>query len=293
MVTTEVQATATSDTRDGSARPTRRRRVVRYVSGGLAATVVLAWLGLRVDPHPAPPPPLAAGEVTRVPLPDGLPAPVARFYTELYGDEVPLIQSAVISGRGTMRVAGVTFPARWRFSHSSGEAYRHHIELTVFGRRLLAVDEWFLDGHARLELPFGTSEGPGVDQGANLALWAEAVWMPSIWITDPRVSWEPIDATSASLVVPFGDTTEHFTVEFDPTTGLLQRMESMRSRGDEAEARTLWINEAPTWGELDGWLLPLRTTVTWGDERSAWADLRTEEVVYNAELDAYIGRAGW
>jgi hypothetical protein len=293
MATTDVRDAVTSPAREGSPRPGRRRRVVRYVGGGLVVASVLAWLGLRVDPQPPPPPALTAGEVVRVPLPDGLPAPVERFYGELYGDEVPLIESAVISGRGTMRIAGITFPARFRFSHISGEDYRHHIELTFFGRRLLAVDEWFLDGHARLELPFGTSEGPEVDQGANLALWAEAVWMPAIWVTDPRVSWEPIDATTASLSVPFGDTTERFTVGFDPTTGLLQRMESMRFRGPEDQARTLWINEAPTWGEIDGWRLPLRTAVTWGDERSAWADLRTEEVLYNAALETYIGRAGW
>jgi hypothetical protein len=33
-----------------------------------------------------------------MPLPDGLPAPVERFYRQVYGDDVPRIESAVITG---------------------------------------------------------------------------------------------------------------------------------------------------------------------------------------------------
>ncbi|MBS3940958.1 MAG: hypothetical protein KG028_08355 [Actinobacteria bacterium] len=263
-----------------------------WIAAGLVVVVGVGWLGLQPQPDPLPPPTFSAGAVETVPLPDGLPTPVARFYEVLYGDEIPVVDSAVISGRGTMRIAGITFPARWRFSHVSGEAYRHYIELTAFGRPVMSVDEHFLDGSATLDLPFGVSTGPNVDQGANLALWAEAVWMPSVWVTDGRAGWVAVDDDTAALTVPFGEATETFTVRFDPTTGLLASMESMRFKDQDATAKTLWLNEAVGWGEFDGQPVPLRATVIWADESSPWADLLTDEVIYNADLADYVRQDG-
>jgi hypothetical protein len=272
--------------------PRRRRRRLRSTAIGLVAVLGIGWVGLQVQPSPLPAADPAAGPVTTVPLPDGLPAPVDRFYRTLYGEQVPVVDSAVISGRGTMRIAGITFPARFRFSHVTGEAYRHYIELTAFGARIMSVNEWFVDGSARLELPFGVSEGPNIDQGANLALWAEAVWMPSVWVTDPQARWEPLDDTSAHLTVPFGDERETFTVRFDPDTGLLTSMESLRFKEAADLARTGWRNEAPEWGSVDGHPVPPTATVAWADEGSPWANLRTEQVVYNADLEHYVRAAG-
>jgi len=136
----------------------------------VAGIVLLGWVGLQVKPSPFPPLGQNGSQPETVPLPDGLPAPVDRFYRELYGDQVPVIDSAVISGRGRLRIRGITFPARFRFMHRAGETYRHDIETTFFGLKLMKVKEVYENGRARLELPFGVSEGPQVNQGANLAL---------------------------------------------------------------------------------------------------------------------------
>ncbi|HKJ56500.1 MAG TPA: DUF6544 family protein [Nitriliruptoraceae bacterium] len=262
------------------------------LAAGVGAVAGAVWVGLHVTPDPLAPPPLEPGQVATAPLPAGLPTPVQRFYTTLYGQQVPVVDTAVISGRGTMRISGITFPARWRFSHTTGQDYRHFIELTLFGRRVTAVNEWFLDGDARLELPVGVSQGPTIDQGANLALWAEAVWMPTVWITNPAVRWEPIDDTTARLIVPFQDDEETFTVHFDPTSGLLTRMESMRFKGEADLQKTLWINDASQWDNLDGHQVPGQTAITWGDEAGPWARLTTESVIYNADLDDYLEANG-
>ena len=270
----------------------RPRRVLAFVAAASCLAGAALWGGLQVEPAPLPAAALAEGATEVTALPADLPAPVERFLRTLYGGQIPVIDTIVVSGRGTMRIQGISFPSRYRFSHRTGDAYRHYIETTVFGAPLLKVDEWYVDGAGRLELPFGVSEGPQVDQGANLALWAELVWAPAVWATSPAARWESVDATTARLIVPFGETSEEFTVTFDPATGLLERMESLRYKGSDATEKTLWINDVREWGELDGRPVPTVTAVQWGDESSPWAVLRTEGVLYNADLTTYLRAEG-
>jgi uncharacterized protein DUF6544 len=161
------------------------------VTSILVALAFLGWLGLQIKPSPFPAFPEQRPELATIPLPESLPEPVAHFCRQIYGETVPVIRSAVITGRATIRINGIRFQARYRFVHDAGQGYRHYIEACFFGLPLFKVNEHYLEGKSWLELPVGMSEGPKVDQGANLALWAEsAVWLPSVLITKSSTEWK-------------------------------------------------------------------------------------------------------
>ncbi len=270
-------------------------RIILWIIGVLVLLGLLAWAGLKVKPAPLPQYGSRGGEVKTVPLPAGLPAPVERFYRQIYGDKVPVITSAVITGRATMRpvLGGPTFQARFRFTHLAGVDYRHYFEMCWFGLPVIVGNEHYLDGKSVLELPFGmTDQGPKIDQAANLGLWAESMWLPAILVTDPRVHWEPIDGETAVLVVPFGDQQQRFIARFDPETGLLHMLESMRYQKSTSPEKILWLNENLEYRTVDGYTFGAVGAATWITEGTPWAVFTVEDIVYNVDVTDYVRAYG-
>jgi len=277
----------------------------RVAAWGAVVDIVLLLIlgvvfGLRVQPDPFPAYAAPAGAVEAAPIPAGLPAPVERYYRQTGaksralhgGGQVPLYHSAVFTGRGSLRFMGITMPARLRFTHIAGQGYRHYMETTFYGRPILKVNEHFLDGHSRLELPFGVVENdPGVDGAANQGLWAEMSAYPSAFITDPRVRWEPIDDTNARLIVPFGASEQEFTVRFDSQSGELVHIETLRYR-DEKVGALRWWGDLIRGESFNGEPGPLTFEVTWEDEGTPWLVYQVEDVVFNSDVSDYIRQKG-
>ena len=254
---------------------------------------VIVALGLRMQPSELPPAPGKTSVSSTAPVPDDLPQPVERYYRTTIGDEYPLIDSAIITMRGDVRVMGITFPSRLRFTHRAGRAYRHYIEVTLFDKPIMKINEWYLEGKARLELPFGVTENePKVDSAANLGLWGESVWLPSVYLSDPDAHWEPVDANTARLIVPAADGKAHFTVRFDSDTGLLTSMEALRYKDAAAGEKTPWRFDVLAWREFEGMRLPSRGAVTWLDEGSPWLTVELDDVKYNVDVATYIRQSG-
>jgi hypothetical protein len=152
----------------------------------LAGLIFLGWLGLQVKPAMFPPYEAQTPEFKTIPLPENLPAPVERYYKAVYGDNIPVIESAVFQGRATVRpIMNIPLPARFIFVHNAGKDYRHYIEATWFGIPIMKVNEGIVDGVSFFEAPVGNiHDDLATNQAANLAVWAEAGWFPSILLTD-------------------------------------------------------------------------------------------------------------
>jgi hypothetical protein len=258
------------------------------------ALILLFWLGLQVKPKPFAPYQERTGQVDTVPLPGGLPAPVERFYRKIYGDQVPVIETVVITGRGTIRpIMNIPLPARFIFVHNTGRDYRHYFESTFFGQPFLKVNEGILNGASFFEAPVGvTHDDPNTNQGANLALWAEASWFPSILITDPRSRWEPVDENTALLYVPFETGEDNFVVRFNPQTGLIDMMEAMRYRNPGDQAKILWITQNIEGHRVEGLPVSAAGSALWLDQGRPWAEFFLEDIVYNVDVSEYIQRRG-
>ena len=269
-------------------------KTLLIILGILALLIFLGWLGLQIKPKPFASHPEKTPQLQTIPLPGGLPAPVERFYKTVYGDQVPVLETAVFKGRAVISPFGVKLPARFIFVHNAGRDYRHYIEATWFGIPFLKVNEGYLDRKSFFESPMGDIyDDPSTNQGANLAVWAEAGWFPSIWITDPRVRWEPVDEKTALLYVPFEDQEENFVVRFNPDTGLIDSMEAMRYRDSGPSAKKiLWITRNVEGRKLEGTNLDAVGSATWLDQGLPWATFTLEEANYNVDVSTYIRQKG-
>lgn len=261
----------------------------------LIALIILIWLGLQIQPRPFPAYPDKTQQLKTVSLPLGLPVPVERFYGIVYGKEIPVIETVVIQGRGIMKpFMKIPIPARFIFVHNAGRDYRHYFEATLFRIPLLKVNEGYIDGKSFFESPMGSYYNEAnSNQAANLAVWAEAVWFPAIWVTDPRCRWEPVDKNSALLYVPFEEGEENFIVRFNPQTGYIDMMEAMRYRDPgEGNPKILWITRTEASQPLPGTKINTLGSVMWLDQGKPWAYFNVEEMVYNVDVSTYIRQRG-
>ncbi len=269
-------------------------KIILIIAGVLTILIFIFWLGLQIKPVSFPPYPEQTQLLKTIPLPGALPAPIDRFYRTVYGNNIPVIETAVMKGRAVLSPFGVKVPSRFVFVHNAGKDYRHYIETTIFGFPIMKVNESYVNGNSHFELPVGTFDNdPSITQGAVLGLWAEAGWFPSIWITDSRVHWSVVDNNSALLFIPFGEKEENFVVRFNPDSGLITTMEAMRYRDAGVQAKKiLWITQNEEGKYIAGSKISSMGSATWFDQGKPWAVFTLEEVKYNVNVSAYIQQKG-
>ena len=254
--------------------------------------VALGWGGLQVAANSYDIADVETRDFGSVDLPEDLPAPVARYMQAVFVEDAPRVESALIFGRLDMRLNGLAVPGRFKIYHNAGTAYYHYLQATWFGRPIMTIHERFMDGSAVMDLPGAMIENePTIDAAANQGLWAEAIWTPSVFFTDDRVEWVAIDENIAQLITPDAPIEEAFNVYFDPQTGLISHLTTMRYRDPEDTERTLWTNHMLEWREINGVMIPVVAESQWGTD-DPWAVWRVEDVIYNLDVVARMEQFG-
>ncbi len=270
--------------------------ILKIIAGLLAFVLALlgiGWLGTQVGVPSFALEAQESKDLGAVELPAELPAPVSRYVKAVFGSNpIPLIESAVVVGKLDLNINGLKFPGRFKIYHEAGKAYYHFLQMMWFAQPIMAVNERYKDGVGTLDQPGNFVENdPKVNSAANLGLWAESIWLPSIWLSDSRLRWESVDDTAARLIVPDAAPEEVFEFHFDPQTGLVRDMTTMRYQNPDSPVRLPWTTRVLEWKEYNGLMLPSLADVSWGSD-APWAIWRVETVLYNVDVSRRMVQFG-
>lgn len=260
-----------------------------YVLAGLLSLVALIAIGFALAPRPfrAHPRPTQPGEPA--PMPPGLPEPVRRHFVETLGENPPRIETAVVWGRGRACIRGVWVPFRFKGWYRPGVAFYRRLEITWFQRPILRGVDYLINGEGLFEMGGREERGPHIDQGQRLALWADAVWMPSAYVHDPHARWEAVDEHSARLVVqtPTGEA-DSLMAYFDPLTGRLTHFSAERY-SSESQQMEPWRLDLLSWRKFNDLLIPDQTSLAWGESGSPISYWTLDGAAYNVSVDDQLG----
>lgn len=269
-------------------------RVLLTSAAVLVVLVALAWLGLQVPAAAWPTAALPPAPAT-VSIPAGLPAPVERYARAVYGDELPVIDTAVVYGRARLAPTGMYLPSRFRFYYDRASAsHYHHIEVLWYRLPLLRIHERNREGVGILDLgPLGRVEdAPNTNIAGQQGFWAEVLaWVPAMALNDSRITWEAVDDNTARAILPGLGERFAFTVRFDAETGLLTELEAARYQSEDGNTLTRWTNRTVAWADLNGVMVPVESETQWADDEP-WAYWAIDQVVVNADVTARFEQFG-
>lgn len=264
------------------------------VIGALIAILAIVWSGFMYPPKSLPPHPEETKSMRLVSIPSDLPKPVERHFGEVFDLKAPAIETAVVWGEADVRIWeiwdiwDIWAPALYKGYYStSGHEFVREVQVTWFGKTILTGKDSHIRGRGFFEIAGRQETGEKIDSGQNLAFWTEAVFMPTIFITDPNIRWQAVDDTTAMLIIPYKSEEDTITVKFDPETGLMSEMRALRYRSQDPEKIT-WIVKFFDWREQRGIKVPSRVTVAWGDEDGPWARFKVGGIKYNVGVTPKI-----
>jgi len=213
---------------------------------------------------------------------------VRRHFVQTIGENPPVIVTAVVWGRGRACIRGVWVPLRFQAWYRAGEAYYRRMEVTWFQRPVMRGSETWINGVGLFQMGEREESGERVDQGQLLTLWADMIWLPSIFVHNQQIRWLAVDDHTARLVIPYKDQTESIDVHFDPVSGRMTHLTALRFT-DESPEKEPWRVDLLEWSEINGLTIPNHTDNAWGETGSPWSYWTVDGVSYNVNVDEHLG----
>ena len=262
----------------------------------ITALVGLLTLGLVLKPRPfrSHPAPMHPGKPR--PFQRGLPEPVEKHFLETLGPEPPEISTAVVWGRGRMNMRGVWMPVRFKAWYRGGEAFTRRFEVTFFQRPVMRGRDSFIHGVGTVEVGERVESDDETSRSQLLELWAGMLWMPTIFVHDPRVEWQPVDEHTARLVVPSRGASCSLMAHFDVFTGRLVDLTARRPATEAEKSdpqlpaeEEPWRVDLLAWKRLNGLEIPCKVDIAWGESGSPWVHWNVDGIVYNVNVSDQLG----
>jgi len=249
----------------------------------LLALMGLFTLGLVIPPRPYRDHPVPSQTGESRPFRPDLPEPVRRHFAATIGENPPVMKSAVVWGRGRACIRGVWVPFRFKGWYRAGQDFLRKMEVTWFRRVVFRGVESWINGLGVFEMADKVESGERIDHGQLLTMWADSVWMPSVFVHSPDIQWESVDDRTARLVVPYKDGTSSLDVHFDPVTGRMTHLSALRYTDDFPDKEP-WRLDLLEWKESQGLLVPTHTDVAWGLVGSPTSYWQVDGIAYNVNV---------
>lgn len=232
--------------------------LIPYLIIGLVAFFGFGWLGFRI-PARVFKPKFSAKSHDLEPLTfaENLPEPFANFLRQKYPEGISPERSIVAWGRGKitaqMRAFGkVWLPLSWTLYLKPGEAYLWRTKINWFTRTFLSGGDLFLNNRGFYKMGSETLESEYIDQSIFTMLWVYSlVYSPYSFANNSDLKWKTIDDHTVWVAVPGTDTTYNdFKLNFNPTTGLLEKIQTKRPASRDGERLEFYSEFEPGKGKL-------------------------------------------
>lgn len=205
----------------------------------------------------------------------GLPAPVDRYFRRVLKDGQPMIRSARLVHEGQFRSRpgddGWTSMKAVEYFSADPPGFVWDADIGVAPMMNVNVRDAYLDGKGSMRAAvlslvpvLDARDRRELDSGALQRFLAEAAWIPTALLPSDRLSWSPVDDTTAVAALTDGSRTVSVEFRFakdGEITGVYTPARYREVNG--AYEPTPWCGHWRTYEERNGMRIPLEAEVEW------------------------------